>query len=58
MFCDSQGGQTSSLEANRDRINARSHVEEDDERTRPPRLYKRKSPIIVWKLAQRESIKI
>ena len=37
------------LQANRDRINARSQVEEDDEITRPPRLYKRKSPSIVWK---------
>ena len=44
-----QGGQTSSLQANRDRINARSQVEEDDESTRPPRPYKRKSPSIVWK---------
>ena len=37
------------LQANRDRINARSQVEEDDEMTRPPRLYKHKSPSIVWK---------
>ena len=37
-----------SLQANRDRITARSQPEEDDEITRPPRLYNRKSPSVIW----------
>ena len=37
------------LQANRDRITARLQAEEDDEITRPPRPYHRKSPSIIWK---------
>ena len=36
------------LQANRDRITATTQAEEDDEITRPPRPYKRKSPSIIW----------
>ena len=36
------------LQANRDRITATTQAEEDDEITRPPRPYKRKSPIVLY----------
>ena len=36
------------LQANRDRITARLQPEEDDEITRPPRPYNRKSRSIIW----------
>ena len=36
------------LQANRDRITARLQAEEDDEITRPPRPYNRRSRSIIW----------
>ena len=36
------------LQANRDRITPTTQAEEDDEITKQPRIYKRKSPSIIW----------
>ena len=36
------------LQANRDRITPTTQAEDDDEITKQPRIYKRKSPSIIW----------